>query len=723
MMISVQVCIPHTARDYFDYLSDTAENLPAIGTRVMVPFRNQEKMGIVLGHNDTVINSNKLKTISRQIDEQAIISTEVLELCVWMGRYYQSPLSEVLALALPKNYRQGAVQELLMIKTYSPLPELKPHKALGKKQQALLEFMQAYQQPCYSKTLRAEGYTKAQLDALLNAGLISETLHPRLDWPTLPNTSPAHTLHPEQAAAVAEISANLHHFKRFLLHGITGSGKTEVYLQVITQCIDAGKQVLVLVPEIGLTPQLISRFRTRFPYPLAVIHSQLNETERQQAWQLACEGLVPIVLGTRSALFTPMPRLGLIIIDEEHDLSFKQQEGVRYSARDSALKRAQNKNIPIIMGSATPSLESLYNCQQQKFTLLQLTHKAMTDQHLPINLIDLRSQNLAEGISSVSLQAMSEHLARGNQVLVFINRRGFAPVLLCHDCGWMADCKACDSHLTYHQSVERLMCHHCGHQERRPYVCLSCKSKNIISVGTGTQRVEAYLNQQFPEYNILRMDRDEVQKKEAWEQHLAKIDSGEIQIIVGTQMLAKGHHFPKLTLVLILDNDQGLSHHDFRALERMGQLLTQVSGRAGRAEHAGQVLIQTHQPDHPLLQLLLREGYEAFAQELLRNREAAGLPPHHHMALLRAQGKDLNQVKAFMQGAKNYLNHNQIQVLGPAPAPLARKAGMHRLQLLIKAPQRAPLHHALSNLRLWLTQSKINQGIRYNLDIDPMDLS
>lgn len=724
MKVIYQVCILNTRRDYFDYEGGGLN--PCIGARVWVPFRNQVRLGVVIG-----INSNQpqvpLKCISSIIDDHPIISSELLELCLWIGSYYQSALSEVLPLALPKKYRLGQPGQLPTGDFYQLITPFEHAKnkisSRSRKQLELIELLNSHKEPVSKNYLTRMGYNSSQLLALANAEIISLTQQIILPEQSTQEPELPLTLNPEQAVAVSIMLEHLQHYHCFLLQGVTGSGKTEVYLQVIAKVLEQGKQVLVLVPEIGLTPQLLARFTARFKEPIAVIHSNLNETERQIAWQLAKDKHVKMVIGTRAAIFTPMPELGLIVIDEEHDGSLKQMEGVRYSARDTALMRAHLANIPIILGSATPSLESVHNCKQNKYTLLRLNHKALTSTPLHYQLIDLRSQNLQHGLATPTLKIIEEHLQKQNQVLVFINRRGFAPVLLCHQCGWMVDCKACDSHLTLHKLAGQMICHHCGLSQKKPNHCKSCHSNELIPVGAGTQRVHEFLSSCFPQINVLRIDRDAVRKKNSLDEHLDKISTGDAQLIVGTQMLAKGHHFPRLSLVVVLDADAGLYNQDFRALEHLGQLLTQVSGRAGRAEHPGQVLIQTHLPNHPLLNLLIKQGYDEFADALLTSRQEAELPPFHYLAVIRAQGKNQSQVLKFLHATKDQIQINPLTVMGPAPAPLPRKANQHRMQLLIKSPSRKALKSSLTQLREWLTINKLNNGVRWNVDVDPMDLS
>lgn len=725
MQALYKVCVLHTNKDCFDYEGGLYS--PAIGARVWVPFRNQKRLGIVVGKGLPEKEGATIKAIDSLIDKEALIDESMLTLCTWVASYYQSPLSEVLPLALPKKYRLGQACELATSDSYElalPLDEaLQKIASRAKKQQALLAFLDKQASAVSKQCLTKNGFHSGLLLPLLHQGILAVSQSIQLPYPGSTNLSPALALNPEQAVAVQSILAHLKEYQCFLLQGVTGSGKTEVYLQVIAEVLQQGKQVLVLVPEIGLTPQLLARFTQRFAEPMAVMHSNLNDSQRQQAWQLAKENQVQLIIGTRSSVFTPMPNLGLIIIDEEHDASLKQMEGVRYSARDTALMRAHQLQIPIILGSATPSLESLYNCQQDKYTRLSLTQKALSTTPLHYQLLDLRSQTLQQGLSEASLAAIETHLNNNNQVLVFINRRGFAPVVLCHQCGWMADCKACDSHLTLHKKLEKMLCHHCGLQQKMPVYCGNCKSSELIPLGAGTQRVQEFLSKRFPNRQVIRIDRDQVSKKNALEVQLEKINSGEAQLIVGTQMLAKGHHFPRLTLVVVLDADAGLYNQDFRAVEHLGQLLTQVAGRAGRADQAGQVLIQTHLPDHPLLNLLLQEGYDAFAQALLQSRQRSELPPYHYLAVIRAQGKNQSQLLRFMHAAKDQIILNPLAVMGPAPAPLARKANQHRMQLLVKSPTRRALKQGLSQLRDWLLFNKLGNGIRWNVDVDPMDLS
>jgi primosomal protein N' (replication factor Y) len=660
---TLQISVLSTNRDFFDYCLHDDMPLPQPGSRVWVPFRTSQRLGIVVGHEPAENRSIKLRPIASVFHEEPIIPQELLALCRWISRYYHAPLAQVLALALPKIARLGKPLINLKQKKNCPPPLIYP--------------------------------------------------------PKLPPLS----LHPEQQNAVDTISQHWHTYGCYLLHGVTGSGKTEVYLHLIEHVLSQNGQVLILVPEIGLTPQLLNRFNERFHVPIAVIHSHITDTERARAWQLAKENTIKIIIGTRSALFTPMPSLQLIIIDEEHDASLKQMEGVRYSARDAALIRAQLLEIPIVLGSATPSLESLHNCEAQKYTKLRLTHKALNTRPLHVQLIDIRNQPLKHGLAEITQEIIAEYIEKKEQVLIFINRRGFAPVLLCHQCGWMADCKACDCHLTFHRRAKQLLCHHCGGSYGIPSHCPTCKSDDLIPVGAGTQRIHQALAQRFPSTHIVRIDRDEVRSTRVLHEQLSQIQEGAPQIIIGTQMLAKGHHFPLLTLVVVLDTDAGFYNQDFRALERLGQLLTQVAGRAGRDQHPGRVLIQTHFPQHTLLNRLVQHGYDAFTDALLPLRQGAEWPPYTFLALIRAHGKTKAALTFFLNNIKKQLLSEPLSLLGPASAPLARKAGNHHMQLLIKSNARKPLHQGLNRLREHLKNTSIDRRVRWSIDIDPIDLA
>jgi primosomal protein N' (replication factor Y) len=481
------------------------------------------------------------------------------------------------------------------------------------------------------------------------------------------------TLNGEQAVALQAITASKDNFNVFLLDGVTGSGKTEVYLHAIEAMLQAGKQSLVLVPEISLTPQTIARFRARFPVPIAALHSSLSDGERMAAWLAARSGEARIVIGTRSAIFTPFADLGLLIVDEEHDLSFKQQDRFRYHARDMAVMRASQNNIPVVLGSATPSLESLLNAKRGRYQLLKLPVRAGGASLPTFNILDIRRQKLQEGLSPTLLQAMREQLSAGNQVMLFLNRRGFAPVLFCGECGWIAGCKRCDARMVYHRSPAEMRCHHCDTRRPIPKTCESCHSQQVEPVGLGTQRVEEILHAEFPSMPVIRVDRDTTRNKDDLHELLAQINQQQPSILLGTQMLAKGHHFPQVTLVGIIDADSGLFSADFRAAEQMGQLLMQVSGRAGRAEKPGVVMIQTRCPDHPHLQKLIYEGYAAFAESLMSEREQFLLPPYSYSAVFRAEAYANKTASDFLDKIKAMSQNKIVSVFGPVPAVMSKK--------------------------------------------------
>src|SRR3990167_10603719 len=508
-------------------------------------------------------------------------------------------------------------------------------------------------------------------------------------------------------------------FQVYLLSGVTGSGKTEVYLQSIDAMLKAHQQVLVLVPEIALTPQTVTRFERRFQVPIVLLHSHLSDLVREQAWLSALHHHASIIIGTRSAIFTPMAHSGMIILDEEHDPSFKQQSGFRYSARDLAVMRARIENVPVILGSATPSLESLYNVKRKRYQLLSLPERA-GDAVMPVvHTMDLRRQPLTAGMSNALWAAMTNHLERGRQVLLFLNRRGYASTVMCHQCGWVVLCAHCDARLTLHQTPRRLYCHHCGFSQSLPSICPKCRQSELIDLGLGTEQLEAVLKKRFPQYPLVRIDRDSTRAKDSMKNKLALIHNKTARILVGTQMLAKGHHFPHLTLAAIVNADSGLYGVDFRTLERMAQLLIQVMGRSGR-EQPGEVIIQTHHPEHPLLRVLLQEGYDAFAQALLAERKIAELPPYAHWVLLRAEGKQLSLALQFLRDVKQSLmDHHGVTVLGPVPAPMERRAGRYRSQLLLQTNQRFLLQALLKTLVDTWDRLDSARRVRWSLDTDP----
>jgi primosomal protein N' (replication factor Y) len=534
-------------------------------------------------------------------------------------------------------------------------------------------------------------------------------------------TAPA--LSEQQSVAVECVGEALGNFGAFVLHGVTGSGKTEVYLRLVERVLAQGRGSLVLVPEIGLTPQLVGRFRERFDAPMSVLHSALTDHERLLAWRDAYSGRSRIVLGTRSAVFAPVADLGIIIVDEEHDASFKQHEGgFRYSARDLAVLRAQKANVPVLLGSATPALETLHNISAGRYVRLTLPRRAEQAQPPRMVLIDLRASPVRAGISTQAVQAMERHLKEEGQVLVFLNRRGYAPTLLCTACGWVAPCSECDARLTVHLSAGRLKCHHCGADAPLPERCPQCGFKTR-SVGQGTERIEESLAALFPQVARVRLDRDVVRKRGDLEEVMRQMSSGEARILIGTQMVTKGHDFPNVTLVVVLNADQGLFSTDFRAPERLAQTIVQVAGRAGRASRPGEVLIQTEFPDHPMLQSLLKEGYDGFARTALAERQAAQWPPFSRLAAVRASAKTAAATLAFLTEARNLAHQpREVQVLGPVPAAMAKRAGRHHAQLLLESRERVALHRFLDRWLPDVEQLPNARRVRWALDVDPLEL-
>ena len=533
----------------------------------------------------------------------------------------------------------------------------------------------------------------------------------------------APTLTDEQLAATEQILAQEDQYHGFLLHGVTGSGKTEVYLKITQQLLNQGKQILVLVPEIGLTPQMVSRFAQRLDTPVVAIHSQLNETQKLSAYLMAKQGEAGVVLGTRSAIFAPMPNLGLIIIDEEHDQSFKQQSSFRYNARDLSFIRAKKAGVPLVLGSATPSLESLKNVMDGKLTRLSLTKRATGAVMPKVSLIDMRS-NFDGALSQGLVAKMKQTLEHGKQVMLFINRRGYAPVFYCKQCAWEAHCEHCEQPLVYHRNIHRLKCHHCGKEAMPNHSCPSCNSHELEVLGYGTERLEESLNSFFPDTDIIRIDRDTTRKKKAFSQHLEKINSGKPCVIVGTQMLAKGHDFSNLAMVGILDVDVGLMSLDFRATEHLSQLLVQVSGRAGRASEQGEVVIQTRYPEHQMFQYVLNNQYTKYASVLLKQRFSSQMPPFAHQALICANAKDKDQAKQLLEQVLSVIEQIQMEGVdkwGPAPASIEKKADHYYFNLYLQAADRAHLHQMLSTLTPHIEALPLANKVRWYLDVDPIE--
>jgi primosomal protein N' (replication factor Y) len=730
----VRVALPVPLARLFDYRAPAeAPAALAPGVRVRVPFRRQELIGIVLETaSASEIPEERLKPVVEVLDREPVLDGGSLDLLRWAADYYHHPIGEVLATALPRALRLGASADAWQ-EQWTVTPEGREARARGEprkspKQGRLLAYL--IEREGATADVLTEQLPNWRGAARLLAGrgwiVASKVLATRSERPAaraeLRTQGPE--LRDEQRVAVEEVAAALDHFQAFLLHGVTGSGKTEVYLHLVQRVLEQGRSALVLVPEIGLTPQLIARFRDRFLAPMAVLHSALTDHERLLAWREAFSGRARIVLGTRSAVFAPLPDLGIILIDEEHDASFKQHDGgFRYSARDLAVVRAQRAQVPVLLGSATPALESLNNVATKRYRPLSMKQRAGVAQPPRLTLVDLRTHSVRSGLSTPAVLAIERHLKDGGQVLVFLNRRGYAPTLLCTACGWIAPCNDCDARLTVHQSAQRLRCHHCGANCELPERCPQCGFA-MKPVGQGTERIEESLTAIFPGVSIARLDRDVVRRRGDVEEVVRKMASGEARILVGTQMVTKGHDFPNVTLVVVLNADQGLFSSDFRSPERLAQTLVQVAGRAGRGERPGEVLIQTELPSHPLLRSLLEEGYDGFARAALAERAQTSWPPFSRLAAVRDSALTAQAALDFLSDARKQAGAppSGLRLLGPVPAAMAKRAGRYHAQLLIESVERSRLHQFLNGWLPRISELPSAHKVRWALDVDPIEL-
>ncbi len=714
----VRVALPVPLYRNFDYAVPGDQTCPVAGSRVRVPFGKRELVGICV-LPDPPDPFHKLQPVLAVLDDIPALNADLLMLARWLADYYHYPLGEVFSVMLPKLVQRGAPLAPPM-KTIWQRTDAAGELGRAPRQRALLELIERQGGRITADEARAAGFSKAPLQALVGKGLLQTRMTPGdLAEPVsaMSPEAPAADLRltPEQAAVVSACSALAGDFSVNLLEGVTGSGKTEVYLQLLKQAVTDGGQALVLVPEIALTPQMVSRFQQRYR-GTATLHSGMTPNERLATWLNCRAGQVAILIGTRSAVFTPFADLRLIIVDEEHDPAFKQQDRLRYSARDLAIKRARDSNIPLLLGSATPSLESLENVRRGRYQRQALTVRATGAPMPTIRVLDIRGHRLQDGISPVLLRRIRRHLEAGNQVMVFLNRRGYAPTWLCQACGWQARCDACDARMTLHLGARRLRCHHCGAERRLLSSCPACQAEDLIAVGVGTERTEAGLRQRFAEFPLIRIDRDTTRGRNRLQAQLAKAHTGEPGILLGTQMLAKGHHFPNLTLVAAVNADAGLLCGDFKAPERTAQLLIQVAGRAGRAARPGDVWIQSLHPENPALQRLVEHGYAGFARHELGIRRQSGMPPSRHLAMIRASAKKPEPPQRFLATLKAALP-DTLEVLGPAPAPMPRLAGRYRSQLMVLADRRGPLHRGLDRV----TQHLAPAGVRWEIDVDPVD--
>ncbi|GMU44022.1 MAG: primosomal protein N' [Xanthomonadales bacterium] len=716
----LQIAVPVPLPRQFDYAWTVDTPAPAPGCRVVVEFGRRKLVGVVVAQIAGALEG--LKPILEVLDNAPLFDASLWALIPRVAHYYRAPLGEVLATALPVGLKRCEPMVLPERRVLAATPAARSVAVpRGAKRRLLWARLQRSVASEAELSAITPGWRKP-VTAWIEAGWVeSIAVSP---WAPPPILAPAPPPSAAQNEAIASVRAHGQRFGVYLLDGVTGSGKTEVYLRLAADALARGGQVLLLVPEIGLTPRLVARVRERLPGRVAALHSELSEGERVEAWAAAARGEVDVIVGTRSAVWTPLPRLQLVLVDEEHDASYKQQDGIRYHGRDLALMRAQVVGAPALLGSATPSLESLRNVELGRYQRLHLPARVGAAKPPRWRLVDLRGQRLRDGLADTTLTAIGEHLATGGQVLVFKNRRGYAPVLLCHDCGWHAECPDCDTALTLHRSAAWLRCHQCGHQQRPAHACPQCASLALVAQGAGTERLENTLAQAFPGRPLVRLDRDTTARKSSFAAAIDVLLRGEPTLIVGTQMLAKGHHLPAVTLAVIVGVDEGLMSADFRASERLAQLIVQVAGRAGRAERAGEVLLQTHLPEHPLLTTLLHRGYAEYARTALAERCKSGLPPVGHAALLRAEHTDAAKADRFLLdvlAACSSESRADLDISGPLPAPQPRRQGRWRFQLVVIAATRGPLHAFLDSALAAAYDQARDRTLRWSVDVDPIN--
>jgi primosomal protein N' (replication factor Y) len=726
-MAILRVALPIPKRQLFDYLYEGGE-LP-LGVRVSVSFGPRKLVGVVWETADTSNwDVNKLKSINAVIDHTPIFNNTLRTLCSWLAQYYKHPIGDVVQTAMPVALRKGGSSLAKKIEYWqaTQVGKTTDLESLSRapKQQSLLAKLQTADMV---KSMVNADYGNSAIKALLDKKLIDSVEKDpvkKSNWHHDINIQDKPVANVEQAIAISCIEAALATYGCFLLDGITGSGKTEVYLQAIEPVLKQGKQVLILVPEIGLTPQTVHRFKHRFGLEVGVLHSGMNNNERLQVWQQSGDGQLPIIIGTRSAIFTPMLKPGLLIVDEEHDASYKQQDGLRYHARDLAVMRAREENIPLVLGSATPALETLNNALVGKYQHLKLQQRAGNASLATQHVFDVRQQPLQFGLAQGMLDRMSQHLQQGSQVMLFINRRGYAPALMCHQCGFVEYCKRCDKPFTLHKQLYKLQCHHCGSGKSIPKRCAECHSNELTPMGIGTEQLTQGLAGYFPQYSSIRIDSDSARGKNKLDTMLNSINNNQHQILIGTQILSKGHHFPNVTLVLIMDVDGALFSADYRAAEHLAQLITQLAGRAGRAEKPGEMWLQTHDPAHPLLQDLINNGYSHFAQYALSERKQADLPPFSFQALFNAQAIIARDAHEFLrQVAELFVNSPEVFCIGPIPALMEKRQGFYRMQLVLQSSQRSHLQQAIGQQIDQIETLVLANKVRWSLDIDPQDFS
>ncbi|MDE0950459.1 MAG: primosomal protein N' [Halioglobus sp.] len=727
----LRLVIPTPLRRIFDYLPPagmTAAELASLqpGVRLRVPFGRREVTGYLLGVcENSSIAANSLKQALELLDPTPLIDPHLMQLCQWATHYYHHPPGEVYSAVFPKRLREGKPQQHGAPGwTLTTRGKGLPTEALPKSpRQAEVIRMLREKSAIDNSEFKQQNISTSVLRSLRDKQLIETCAISPVEQSA--TSHPGLTLNAEQVSALAALRDSPEGFNCHLLEGVTGSGKTEIYLQLIEGCLQRDLQALVLVPEIGLTPQTLARFGQRFSANIAVLHSGLTDAQRYRAWEDARTGTAHIVIGTRSAIFTPLAKLGLIIVDEEHDGSYKQQDGFRYNARDVAVKRAQIHSCPVLLGSATPSLESIQNILADRYQHHRLTHRAGSARLPDIKALDIRQQTLRAGLSRTLVDAVDATLTSGQQALLFLNRRGYAPTLQCHDCGWIAECSACDARLTIHRRRHRLRCHHCGDTSVLVRQCPTCHSEQLVAAGLGTEQTEEFLHTRFQQWPIHRVDSDSMQGRDAMQTLVDDIGRSEPCILLGTQMLTKGHHFPGVSLVAVIDADALLFSADFRGEERMAQLLTQVAGRAGRADVPGQVILQTHYPDHPSLLAMLNTSYAEQAREMLKRRQESGMPPAGQLVILRTDCANADHGEQFLQNLRQqsarHLPSDAV-LIGPLPSPMQRRAGRYRCQLLLTASSRRTAQAAATTLVAKAEEIPARHGLKWSIDIDPQDV-
>jgi primosomal protein N' (replication factor Y) len=727
------IVLPVPLRGVFDYSYDAADDLRP-GTRVKVSFGKREMTGIVIGTSSTSeYSGSKLKAVEEIIDAHPLLDAGFLKFIKWISDYYIHPLGDVMFSVLPTLLRSGKAVALpdnrAWVITEEGRSQLDKGPGRAPVQYEILKSLSASKQPQDDEALRKiSANWKNAISSLENKGLVNKTINAEKQKGSVSGSVPRATA--DQETAITRIVDKLGAYQSFLLFGITGSGKTEVYLRCIAAVVEQSKQALVLVPEIGLTPQLVGRFRDRFNAEIDVLHSGMTDTRRMHAWERARRGISEIIIGTRSAVFAPLARPGIIILDEEHDSSYKQQDGFRYHARDVAIKRASLFSIPVVLGSATPSLESWQNASENRYHLLELRERAKSAGLPNIHLLDMAKLPQESGISTPLRDALRRNSEKGEQSLLFLNRRGYAPALCCQSCNAVVHCQRCDARMTWHKIENRLVCHHCGSVSRWPESCPTCGEHELVCLGQGTENIHEAIEGMVPGAMIERIDRDTTRRKGELEERLQRVHSGKADILVGTQMLSKGHDFPNLTLVGILDSDPLLYSSDFRASERLFQLITQVSGRAGRSDKQGTVLLQTRFPESPWMQAIASHDYRAFADMALEERKAADFPPYSYIALLRAEATTRNLALQFLERmheqakvlASDGAYRQNVKISDPVPSAMEKRAGRYRAQLLVQASKRGPLHSFLASWMEVIENDSMARKIRWSLDVDPADL-